>query len=651
MRIVNLGVLAHVDAGKTSLTERLLYDTGRIDRLGSVDAGSTQTDSTDIERRRGITVRSAVTSFRIDDRQVNLIDTPGHSDFVAEVERALTVLDGAVLLLSAVEGVQAHTRVLMRVLKELRLPTLIFVNKIDRPGARAGELVADIRRSLTAQVVPMGTVRGTGTPGAAFDAFPVTGGAVAEAWAPVLAEHDASILAALVEERTVEPARLAEALTAQVAEGKAFPLLWGSALSGAGIPALLAAIAELLPPGPAPEARLRCRVFAIDRDVSGEKVAYLRSYGGELRERQRVTGYRQEADGTVGSYRARVSGLRVVGAPAGGEHRLTARHIARVRGLAQVRIGDELGSPEAVDRRPRFPPPSLETVVTARDGARSGALHAALLSMADQDPLIQARVTPDGETRLLLYGEVQREVIATTLADTHGIEAVFAPARVVHRERPAGVGSAVEFIGNGFLATVGLRVEPGEGVSYHREVELGSMPVSFHTAVEETVYRALGQGNHGWPVTDVRVTLTHSGFWPRPYSTAGAYRDLTPHVLLQALAAAGTRVYEPCHAFHLEAPADRLGPLTARLVGIGARLDTPVEVGAAWQLTGELPTRVVHDFQRSLPTLTGGEGVWYARQAGDREVAGRPPRRERTDGNPADRAEYTRFLSHRTPAS
>ncbi|MEN3358164.1 MAG: ribosomal protection tetracycline resistance protein, partial [Mycobacteriales bacterium] len=168
MRTVNIGILAHVDAGKTSLTERLLYDSGVIARLGSVDAGTTQTDTGAIERRRGITIRSAVTAFTAGDRLVNVIDTPGHSDFVAEVERALGVLDGAVLVLSAVEGVQAHTRVLMRILRSLRLPTLIFVNKIDRVGARAGDLVADIAATLTPRVAPLGTVRGLGTAAAEY---------------------------------------------------------------------------------------------------------------------------------------------------------------------------------------------------------------------------------------------------------------------------------------------------------------------------------------------------------------------------------------------------------------------------------------------------------------------------------------------------
>lgn len=170
-RTLNLGILAHVDAGKTSLTERLLHTVGVIDEIGSVDDGSTRTDSLALERQRGITIKSAVVSFEIDDITVNLIDTPGHPDFIAEVERVLNVLDGAVLVVSAVEGVQAQTRVLMRALRRLRIPTLIFVNKIDRRGARHEDLLKSVAARLTPAIVPMGEVGELGTPRAHFTPY------------------------------------------------------------------------------------------------------------------------------------------------------------------------------------------------------------------------------------------------------------------------------------------------------------------------------------------------------------------------------------------------------------------------------------------------------------------------------------------------
>src|SRR6476660_1206592 len=168
MRTLNLGILAHVDAGKTTLTERLLYAAGVIDEIGSVDDGSTQTDSLALERQRGITIKSAVVSFVVDDVAINLIDTPGHPDFIAEVERVLNVLDGAVMVISAVEGVQPQTRILMRALQRLRIPTLIFINKIDRPGSDDERVLRAISERLGAVTIPMGRGRELGTRTASF---------------------------------------------------------------------------------------------------------------------------------------------------------------------------------------------------------------------------------------------------------------------------------------------------------------------------------------------------------------------------------------------------------------------------------------------------------------------------------------------------
>src|SRR3954452_1863728 len=195
MRTLNLGILAHVDAGKTTLTERLLFTAGAIDHVGSVDAGTAQTDSLVLERRRGITIRSAVASFAIGDLAVNLIDTPGHPDFIAEVERVLGVLDGAVLVVSAVEGVQPQTRILMRALQRLHIPTLVFVNKIDRTGADVDGVLAAVAKRLTSDVLPMGTVRDAGSRTATFTAYRTDQVGFRDREAEALVGRDAGLLA------------------------------------------------------------------------------------------------------------------------------------------------------------------------------------------------------------------------------------------------------------------------------------------------------------------------------------------------------------------------------------------------------------------------------------------------------------------------
>ncbi len=245
-RSLNLGVLAHVDAGKTTLTERLLHLAGVIDEPGSVDSGTTRTDSLALERRRGITIKAAVVAFPLDDTTVNVVDTPGHPDFIAEVERVLGVLDGAVLVLSAVEGVQPQTRILMRALQRLHVPTLLFVNKIDRAGADVEGVLDAIRRRLTTDVLPMGAAVGLGSRAAAFTAYRPDDGAFRERETVALAEHDDSVLAAYVEGRDRTPDQLLADAAAQTRAGLLHPVFAGSAATGAGVPELMSGIATFL---------------------------------------------------------------------------------------------------------------------------------------------------------------------------------------------------------------------------------------------------------------------------------------------------------------------------------------------------------------------------------------------------------------------
>lgn len=267
--MLNLGILAHVDAGKTSLTERLLHTVGVIDEIGSVDDGNTRTDSLALERQRGITIKSAVVSFAIDDLTVNLIDTPGHPDFIAEVERVLGVLDGAVLVVSAVEGVQAQTRVLMRTLQRLRIPTLIFVNKIDRGGARDAEVLERISERLTPAIVPMGEVGEPGRRGAYFTAYPAA--RLRPHLLDPLAEHDEELLAAYVEDK-VSYERLRAALVAQTGRAQVHPVFFGSATTGAGVTELIGGIRELLPVARADaEGPVSGTVFKVERGRPGRR--------------------------------------------------------------------------------------------------------------------------------------------------------------------------------------------------------------------------------------------------------------------------------------------------------------------------------------------------------------------------------------------
>ncbi len=655
MRTLNLGILAHVDAGKTSLTERLLFEAGVLDEIGSVDAGNTQTDTLLLERRRGITIKTAVATFVVDGVTVNLVDTPGHPDFIAEVERVLDVLDGVVLVVSAVEGVQAQTRVLMRALQRMRLPTIVYVNKIDRAGAREGELLTELDDRLGGGMIAAQRVSDIGTRAAdVANALDDTG--VGASALDVLAGNDDRLLEEYVSAGTPSAQRLRAEIREQTAKALVRPVFFGSAVTGAGAAELMTGILEFLPSTPqvvpgAGEDRTQCSatVFKIHRGDAGEKICFLRMRAGTLHTRDRVH--------LSGGRDGRVTAIRV-SEPGGFRIRdaLQSGQIGQVTGLLHARIGDVIGpSPE---RPPtwHFSPPTLESVVVPGTGTDGGALHTALTELAEADPLIGLRSDSDGRMVVSLYGEVQKEVLESTLSEERGLAVTFRGSTTLCIERLAGTGTAVEHIhtdGNPFLATVGLRVDPappGAGIDFRLQIELGSMPLAFLTAVEATVRETLRQGLSGWDVPDCVVTMTHGRYAPRQSamhasfdksmsSTGADFRGLTPMVLMAALRAADTTVHEPLHRFRLEIPADSYGavlPVLAKLGGI----PQPTTARSAYRIAGVVPAASVHALFQALPDLTRGEALLETEFDSYRPVSGRPPVRARTGPDPLRRRTY-----------
>ncbi|WP_020393203.1 elongation factor G [Kribbella catacumbae] len=634
-----MGILAHVDAGKTSLTERLLYAAGVIDHVGRVDDGSTRTDSMELERRRGITIRSAVVSFELADLTVNLIDTPGHSDFIAEVERALSVLDGAVLVISAVEGVQVQTRLLMRTLTRLRIPTLLFVNKIDRMGARYDELLADIGRLLTPSALPMGSVAELGTRVAQYEPFPLVHKGLGE----LLAESNDEFLDGYLDDTLTEKDYRRE-LAEQVRRSLVQPVYFGSAMTGEGVPELIDGIREWLPRATgSPMEPLSAAVFKVERGAAGEKIASARVFAGQLHARQAIDVHR---GGT--QYEVKPTSVRVF--ERGGTRPVECAEAGRIvalRGLKQVQIGDQLGTPTGRAGQ-LFAPPTLETVVSAQDRVK---LFQALQQLAEQDPLIRVRKNPlQQEISVNLYGEVQKEVIAALLESDYGLAVTFSETTPIHVERPIGVGTAVREFGdpgNQWDAGVGFRISPapvGTGIDYRLEVELGGLPRAFHTAIEETARTALRQGLYGWEVVDCRVDLIRTQY-SSVTTVAADFRRLVPLVLMQALQQADTRVHEPVNTFELELPPDAVSPVLGKLAEAAAIVDdTTIGVDQA-QLTGRIPVGRVHAFEAQLPGLTHGEGVLLTTFDGYHPLPGTPPTRPRTDGNPLNQKEYLLHLN------
>jgi ribosomal protection tetracycline resistance protein len=643
---LNLGILAHVDAGKTTLTERLLYSAGVIGQLGSVDAGTTQTDSLALERQRGITIKSAVASFPVDAITVNLIDTPGHPDFIAEVERVLSVLDGAVLVISAVEGVQPQTRILMRSLQRLSIPALLFVNKIDRPGADPERVLREIRDRLQLAIIAMESVEAPGTHSADVTPSGADDLEFRLRLTEVLAEQDEALLAEYVaDEAGVRYGRLRAELAAQTARALVHPVFFGSAVTGAGVGLLTAGIAELLPAaaggadGPAAGS-----IFKIERGSGGQKIAYVRMFSGTVRARERLR-FGADLEGKATAVAVFDRG------PAVQRPSISAGEIGKLWGLGQIQIGDRIGQPEPDGTGRQFPPPTLESVVVATEPADRARLRVALGQIAEQDPLINLRQDDERQgISVSLYGEVQKEVIQATLADDFGVEVTFRETTTIYIERPAGSGSALEVLqsdGHPYSATVGLAVEPapaGSGVSFRLDVAPRIIPLyiyktagSFAAAMTEYVRQALRTGRYGWEVTDCLVTMNECGYYvgdgpakqilATPRTTAADFRMLTPLVLMQALERAATVVCEPMARARLEIPTERLGAVLSALARLRAAVGAPLPHGDLSLIEAVLPSATVHVLQQQLPGLTGGEGLLESSFGGYQPVQGRVPAR------------------------
>ena len=498
----------------------------------------------------------------------------------------------------------------------------------------------------------MGSASDVGTRGAGFLPY----GAGDAEWTveliDLLGNTNDALLAAYVEDETrISYRLLVDELAAQTGQALVHPVFFGSAITGAGVDALIGGIGEFLPAGCPPgegdaDAPVMGTVFKIERGPAREKIAYVRMFSGTLHVRERLQfGSGNEAKVTAISVYERGAAVQRAS--------ITAGQIGKLWGLADVKIGDEIGTTRPGGERRFFAPPTLETIIVPRRPGDRGALHAALAQLAEQDPLINLRRDEvHQELFVSLYGEVQKEVLEATLAGDYAIDVEFRETTTICVERVIGSGTAVDLLGKGdnpFLATVGLRIEPAppnSGVTFSLDLKVDTIPIyvfksveEFQRVMEDTVQDVLRQGIDGWQVVDCHVTMTQSGY-VSPSSTAKDFRLLTPLVVMGALQQAGTVVCEPMQRFHLEIPADTYGRFLPVLAHLQAIPYAPVMEGSSCLLEGEIPAGRVHELLQQLPGLTRGEGVMESTFDHYEPVRGAVPRRQRSDYNPLNRKEY-----------
>jgi ribosomal protection tetracycline resistance protein len=648
---INIGIVAHVDAGKTSLTERILYETHVINAPGQVDTGTTQTDSLDLEKRRGITIKASVVSFFVNTLKINLIDTPGHADFLAEVERSLSVLDGAILLISAVEGIEAQTKILFSALLKLRIPTIIFINKIDRSGAQSDELIKRIKEKLTEHIIPFSQTKNIGVKDASITQNHLHDSTFLQACIEQLALHDEQLLAAYVEGETITEEQIQTALPKQVGQAKLSPVFFGSARTGVGVQELLTNLESYIPSTTSLEkAPLSGVVFKLEKEATSEKIAYIRVFSGSLRVRT-VVNLQRRKDGDIEKFTGKIQKLHAFWEGKTVQtQQVAAGEMCKVWGLKEVKIGDVVGAWSDHIKTLHFATPQLETRIEATHHEHNHRLYQVLLELAEEDPLISVLKDNIHQTIYLrIFGEVQKEVIETILKEQHDLDVRFSETSIICIEKPGDTGQAIEIMGesdNPFLATVGLQVEPGplgSGITY--KYTSGALPLAFYRAIEETVHTTLTQGIYGWEVTDIVVTLIHSGY-SSVASTASDFKNLVPLVLMQALSQAGTEVYEPINQFELSVPVHAISTTLFKLSQLRAVYEQPILHNNTFLVKGTLPVETSETFRRALPSFTEGEGVFITEVAGFLKKGETFPTRKRMDYNPLNRKEYLLHVQH-----
>ncbi|MGI6199980.1 MAG: GTP-binding protein [Christensenellales bacterium] len=622
MTPMNLGIVAHVDAGKTTLTEQLLYLTGSIRQAGSVDKGTTQTDYMEIERRRGISVRAVSTRMTYRDRVINLIDTPGHRDFAGEVEGVLRVLDAAVLVLSAAQPLPAQAEALYEALHALGVPVFVFINKVDVVSADVPGLMASLRERLA------------GEPALLQDP---------EACLETVAGLDEALLEDYVEGRPIAPDRARSALTAQLRAGSTYAVLAGAALKGQGVARLLDAIVALIPPedGAAEARPFAGLVFKVEQDRTLGRLAHVRLYGGRVAARDMVYNATRDVSTKVTQLR-QIQARRLIDIPFA-----QAGDIAALAGLTGVRVGDVLGDAAQVPRAIDLVQPLLRVQVVFDQPEKLPELAAALDELAAEDMHLQVDyIAQAKQIQIGVSGLMQLEILQSALQERYGFEVSFSAPTVIYKETPlkAGTGFVAYTMPKPCWAVIEFYLEPGplgSGVRFVNAVKNSDdFRVRYQKMVERTVPKALRQGPLGWEVTDLTVTLVGGQshiFHTHPLDFIVA----TPMAMMDGLARVGTGLLEPMLQARITLPEALSGKLLSELIRLRGTYEAPIARDGMVTVDSLVPVATTMDLPTRLASLSGGRASYSARFAGYQpcalELGATTPYR---GVNPLDQAKY-----------
>ena len=620
MKSLCVGIFAHIDAGKTTLTERILLEGGALRKAGSVDGGTSITDFLPVEKRRGISVRGATASFLQGGVHFSLVDTPGHSDFFEETELSLAAVDVAVLVVSAREGVEAQTELLLELIAKRKLPLAVFINKCDMDGIDLFRVKQELRRVLPCETL---------------------------FWEPENSEFEENAVEALSDERLLDKflegnlskeelqCRLTDAFSA----AQISPVLCGSAKTGDGVKELLALLSEYYDFKREIDAPFSAYVYQVEHRKNTGKIAHVRIFSGKVGVREEVFNRR------TGSVFKAAQLKRVYGEKMTDESVLSAGEVGAITGLADVRAGDFLGGPPPV-QAPRYFTPYLRIKITPKEPEKLLSLKAALEELSDESPSLALEWVPEKrELTVAGAGKVQTEILLENLLERFGLAAEAGAPSVVYRETPAQAAFGFEAytMPKPCWAVVKFLIEPlprGSGFVYESIASEKNIAYRYQEHVKTEVPRTLTQGLYGWQVTDLKVTLV-DGQHHVQHTHPLDFFTATPMGIMDGLRNAGTILLEPVLDLRICAPEQSLGKVLEELSTRRAKLGAPVCEDGRFRLSAELPAEESFDLQERISSLTGGRGSCDIRLLGYFPCPeGHGTVRERVGVNPLDRAQW-----------
>jgi len=611
MKLLNLGILAHVDAGKTTTVEQMLYISGGVRAAGSVDKGSTQTDFLPIERQRGISVATASVTMEFNEMRINIIDTPGHMDFTGEVERALSALDGVVLVVSAAEGIQSQTERFWKALREMEIPTVIFLNKIDRMGCDPAAVVKQLQDEFSAKIIPLPTViaRSEARKQSIDDADVMD--CFNEDSILELCENDDALAAQYLENETATTESITASLARQTKACLAFPLVYGAAALGQGITDLLSAIETYLPARePAPDGELSGIVYKIEHDKTAGKIAHVRLFGGTVQNRDTVTCHRP---GLAEPFQEKITQIRKLSGKKREDTGLArGNEIAAICGMTNIKAGDMLG--QILQRyQSKIAMPLFSVQVFAPAGKESQLLQA-ISELSDEDPLMDyAWNYEERELVIRTMGNIQLEILEYLLQERYGLAVGFSAPSVIYRESVSGTGIGYEAytMPKPCWALVRLQVDPlprGSGFKYTSETHKSVLQERYQNHVAIAVADAIKQGRLGWEVTDAHFKLL-SGESHIYHTHPMDFFLATPIAVMRALEDAGPILLEPLVKLRLTAAEELSGKLIGDIIKMRGEFDSPVIKDGKLEMEAIVPVATSMDYSIKFASLTSGHGI------------------------------------------